>query len=99
MEQQMSVRTILSKTEGGGVEVWLIGCGSDVTKKEMHLKNIMNYSMEERIIIFVSNMWYTFLGINLFCGAYLVYTWYIIFTSKFEIKVGMLSMVRILTFM
>jgi hypothetical protein len=26
------------------------------------------------MIIFVGNMWYTFLGINLFCAAYLVYT-------------------------
>jgi hypothetical protein len=38
-------------------------------KKELHLKNITKYSVEERIIIFVSDMWYAFLGINLFCGA------------------------------
>lgn len=35
-------------------------------KKEMHLKNIMNYSMEEGIVIIASNMWYAFLGIKLF---------------------------------
>jgi len=40
--------------------------------KEMHVKNITNYSMEERIIIFIGNMSYAFFGINLFCGAYLV---------------------------
>jgi len=67
-------------------------------KKEMHLKNIMNYSMEEGIVIIASNMWYAFLGIKFFfCGAYLFYTWNI-FKSKFQIKVGMLSIVRILKF-
>lgn len=33
----------------------------------------------------VGNMWYVFPGINFLCGAYLVYTWNIIFKSELQL--------------
>lgn len=43
----------ISSKKINDAEVWLYGSGSD-TKMDMQLQNITNYSVEEKIIIFLS---------------------------------------------